>query len=532
MARYIFITGGVVSSLGKGLMAASLAALLQARGYKVRIRKFDPYLNVDPGTMSPYQHGEVYVTDDGAETDLDLGHYERFTSARMTRQNNFTTGQIYESVIQKERRGEYLGRTVQVIPHITDELKSKVLAVAEDLDLVIVEIGGTVGDIESMPFMEAARLLGREEGRENVMFIHTTLVPVVGSVGEQKTKPTQHSVKELQGLGIRPDVIVGRSDNVLDEDIASKIAFFADIPREAVISAPDAKTIYEVPLIFLEQKFPELIEKRLGLKTKKPDVKDWENFVERITNGGEEVEIAIIGKYTSLKDSYISHEETLRYAGAVLGCKVKIRWIEAPDLEDSKNTKALEGVDGVIVPGGFGNRGSEGKIMAAGWARTNQIPYLGVCFGFQLATVEFCRNVLGLKNANSSELEPEGEHPVIDILPEQEGVKDMGATMRLGDHKIKVSDGKAKDLYGSNVIFERHRHRYEINPKYIEQIEAKGMKYTGRNSSGRRMEILELEEHPYFVASQFHPEFKSRPDAPSPLHLGLVQAALAHKKSG
>ena len=450
------------------------------------------------------------------------------------KEHNITTGKVFKKVIEKERRGDYLGQTVQIIPHIVREIVDGIKNAAEnaEADICVIELGGTVGDIESMPFMEAARLLGREEGRENVMFIHTTLVPVVGSVGEQKTKPTQHSVKELQGLGIRPDVIVGRSDNVLDEDIASKIAFFADIPREAVISAPDAKTIYEVPLIFLEQKFPELIEKRLGLKKKKPDVKDWENFVDRITNGGEEVEIAVIGKYTSLKDSYISHEETLRYAGAVLGCKVKIRWIEAPDLEDSKDTKALEGVDGVIIPGGFGSRGSEGKIMAAGWARTNQIPYLGVCFGFQLATVEFCRNVLGLKNANSSELEPEGEHPVIDILPEQEGVKDMGATMRLGDHKIKVSDGKAKDLYGSNVIFERHRHRYEINPKYIEQIEAKGMKYTGRNSSGRRMEILELEGHPYFVASQFHPEFKSRPDAPSPLHLGLVQAALAHKKSG
>ena len=532
--KYIIVTGGVLSGLGKGVTSSSAGLLLQCAGYKVTAVKIDPYLNVDAGTMNPYEHGEVFVMTDGAEVDLDLGNYERFLKCNLTKKHNITTGKVFKKVIEKERRGDYLGQTVQIIPHIVREIVDGIKGTAEDAkaDICVVELGGTVGDIESMPFMEAARLLGREEGRENVMFIHTTLVPVVGSVGEQKTKPTQHSVKELQGLGIRPDVIVGRSDKVLDEDIAAKIAFFADIPREAVISAPDAKTIYEVPLIFLEQKFPELIEKRLGLKTKKPDVKDWKDFVNRITNGGQEVEIAIIGKYTSLKDSYISHEETLRYAGAVLGCKVKIRWIEAPDLEDSKNTEALEGVDGVIVPGGFGSRGSEGKIMAAGWARTNQIPYLGVCFGFQLATVEFCRNVLGLKNANSSELEPEGKHPVIDILPEQEGVKDMGATMRLGDHEIKVSDGKAKDLYGSDVIFERHRHRYEINPKYIDQIEENGMKYTGRNNSGRRMEILELEGHPYFVASQFHPEFKSRPDAPSPLHLGLVQAAIAHKKSG
>jgi len=528
------VTGGVLSGLGKGVTASSTGLLLQCAGYKVTAVKIDPYLNVDAGTMNPYEHGEVFVMTDGAEVDLDLGNYERFLKCNLTSAHNITTGKVFKKVIEKERRGDYLGQTVQIIPHIVREIVDGIKNAAKNAkaDICVIELGGTVGDIESMPFMEAARLLGREEGRNNVMFIHTTLVPVVGAVGEQKTKPTQHSVKELQGLGIRPDVIVGRSDNRLDEDIASKIAFFADIPREAVISAPDAKTIYEVPLIFLEQKFPELIEKRLGLKTKKPDVKKWRDFVNRITNGGEEVEVAIIGKYTALKDSYISHEETLRYAGAVLGCKVKIRWIEAPDLEDSGSTDSLKGVDGVIVPGGFGKRGSEGKIMAAGWARENEIPYLGVCFGFQLATVEFARNVLGLKGANSSELDSDGKYSVVDILPEQEGVKDMGATMRLGAHKVKVKPGIAKELYGSDVIFERHRHRYEINPNYIEQIESKGMKYTGRDSSGRRMEILELEGHPYFVASQFHPEFKSRPDAPSPLHLGLVKAALAHKKSG
>ena len=532
--KYIIVTGGVLSGLGKGVTSSSAGLLLQCAGYKVTAVKIDPYLNVDAGTMNPYEHGEVFVMTDGAEVDLDLGNYERFLKCNLTRDHNITTGKVFKKVIEKERRGDYLGQTVQIIPHIVREIVDGIKNAAKNAkaDICVIELGGTVGDIESMPFMEAARLLGREEGRNNVMFIHTTLVPVVGAVGEQKTKPTQHSVKELQGLGIRPDVIVGRSDNRLDEDIASKIAFFADIPREAVISAPDAKTIYEVPLIFLEQKFPELIEKRLGLKTKKPDVKKWRDFVNRITNGGEEVEVAIIGKYTALKDSYISHEETLRYAGAVLGCKVKIRWIEAPDLEDSGNTESLKGVDGVIVPGGFGKRGSEGKIMAAGWARENEIPYLGVCFGFQLATVEFARNVLGLKGANSSELDSDGKYSVVDILPEQEGVKDMGATMRLGAHKVKVKPGIAKELYGSDVIFERHRHRYEINPNYIEQIESKGMKYTGRDSSGRRMEILELEGHPYFVASQFHPEFKSRPDEPSPLHLGLVKAALAHKKSG
>ena len=532
--KYIIVTGGVLSGLGKGVTSSSAGLLLQCAGYEVTAVKIDPYLNVDAGTMNPYEHGEVFVMTDGAEVDLDLGNYERFLKCNLTSDHNITTGKVFKKVIEKERRGDYLGQTVQIIPHIVREIVDGIKHAAQNAkaDVCVVELGGTVGDIESMPFMEAARLLGREEGKENVMFIHTTLVPVLGAVGEQKTKPTQHSVKELQGLGIRPDVIVGRSEEKLDEDIASKIAFFADIPREAVISAPNAKSIYEVPLIFLEQKVPELIENRLGLKTKKPDVTKWKDFVERITNGGEEVEIAIIGKYTALKDSYISHEETLRYAGAVLGCKVNIRWIEAPDLEDSKTTKSLEGVNGVLVPGGFGSRGSEGKIMAAGWARTNQIPYLGVCFGFQLATVEFCRNVLGLKNANSFELDPDSKHPVIDILPEQKDVKDMGATMRLGDHEVKISKGIAKDLYGNNTIFERHRHRYEINPEYISKIEEKGMKYTGRDVSGRRMEILELEGHPYFVASQFHPEFKSRPDSPSPLHLGLVKAALDSKKSG
>ena len=532
LMKYIIVTGGVLSGLGKGITSSSAGLLLQCAGYKVTAVKMDPYLNVDAGTMNPYEHGEVFVMKDGAEVDLDLGNYERFLRCNLTSEHNITTGKVYKRVIEKERHGDYLGQTVQIIPHVVREIVDGMRKAAEDskADVCMVEFGGTVGDIESMPFMEAGRLLSREEGKENVMYIHTTLVPVVGSVGEQKTKPTQHSIKELQGLGIRPDIIVGRSNDMLDEDIATKIAFFADIPREAVISAPDAQSIYDVPLMFLEQGLHELIEKRLGLKTKKPDVTKWKDFAKRVSNGGEEIEIALIGKYTALKDSYISHKESLRYAGAVLGCRVKIRWIEAPDLEDSGSTKDLEGVNGILVPGGFGNRGAEGKIMSAKWAREQNIPYLGVCFGFQLATIEFARNVLGLKGANSAELDPKSPHPVVNILPEQEGVDDMGATMRLGDHDVNLSKGKARTLYGKNTISERHRHRYEINPEYIEQIEEKGLKYTGRDISGRRMEILELEGHPYFVASQFHPEFKSRPDDPSPLHLGLVKAALAHKK--
>jgi|TARA_B110000438_G_scaffold294574_1_gene336184 CTP synthase len=531
LMKYIIVTGGVLSGLGKGITSSSAGLLLQCAGYKVTAVKMDPYLNVDAGTMNPYEHGEVFVMKDGAEVDLDLGNYERFLHCNLTREHNITTGKVYKRVIEKERHGDYLGQTVQIIPHVVREIVDGMRKAAENskADVCMVEFGGTVGDIESMPFMEAGRLLSREEGKENVMYIHTTLVPVVGSVGEQKTKPTQHSIKELQGLGIRPDIIVGRSNDMLDEDIAAKIAFFADIPREAVISAPDAQSIYDVPLMFLEQGLHELIGKRLGLKTKKPDVAKWKDFAKRVSNGGEEVEIALIGKYTALKDSYISHKESLRYAGAVLGCRVKIRWIEAPDLEDSGTIKELEGVNAVLVPGGFGNRGAEGKIMSAKWAREQNIPYLGVCFGFQLATIEFARNVLGLKGANSAELDPKSPHPVVNILPEQEGVDDMGATMRLGDHEVNLSEGKAKALYGKDTISERHRHRYEINPEYIEQIEAKGLKYTGRDISGRRMEILELEGHPYFVASQFHPEFKSRPDEPSPLHLGLVKAALAHK---
>ena len=530
--KFVIVTGGVLSGLGKGVTSSSSGLLLQRAGFSVTAVKIDPYLNIDAGTMNPYEHGEVFVMSDGAEVDLDLGNYERFLGADLKSKHNITTGKVYKSVIEKERKGDYLGQTVQIIPHIVNDIVGEIESAAEEAgaEICIVELGGTVGDIESMPFLEAVRQLTRKWGRDNVMTIHTTLVPVVGVVGEQKTKPTQHSIKELQSLGIRPDVVVARSTDKLEEDIASKIAFFADIPKEAVISAPDADSIYHVPMMFVKQKLPEIIMKRLKLKKKKPEMKEWMDFANRVNEGSNEVEIAIIGKYTHLKDSYISHEETLRYAGALRDCKVKIRWIEAPNIEECGNTKELEGVDAVLVPGGFGSRGSEGKIMAANWARENSVPYLGVCFGFQLAVVEFARNVLGMKGANSTELNKKTKYPVITLLPEQENVKEMGATMRLGDHPVNVKDGKARDLYGSKKIEERHRHRFEVNPDMIEKIEEAGMKFTGRNPSGRRMEICELDGHPYFVASQFHPEFKSRPDAPSPLHLGLVEAAIRNKK--
>ena len=526
--KYIIVTGGVLSGLGKGITSSSIGVLLQRSGYRVTAVKIDPYLNCDAGTMNPYEHGEVFVMTDGSEVDLDLGNYERFLNCNLTAPHNITTGKVFRTVIEKERRGDYLGQTVQIIPHVVREIADSIRAAAEgaSAEICLVELGGTVGDIESMPFLEAVRQLHREEGHSNVMFVHTTLVPVMGAVGEQKTKPTQHSVKELQGLGIRPDLIVGRSEHPLNEDIAAKIAFFADIPPEHVISAPDAESIYHVPLLFQEQGVPELVTARLELKRREPDMAQWRDFAERVSDGEREVEIALIGKYTDLKDSYISHEETLRYAGALEGGRVRIRWLEAPDLEDAGSVEALDGVSGVLVPGGFGSRGAEGKIMAARWARENKVPYLGVCFGFQLAVVEFARNVLGLEGANSVELDPDSPHPVVDLLPEQREVTEKGATMRLGDHDVALDTGIARELYGRDSIQERHRHRFEVNPDYIERFKAAGLRFTGRDTSGRRMEVLELEGHPYFIASQFHPEFKSRPDAPSPLHLGLVRAAL------
>jgi len=525
--KFIVVTGGVLSGLGKGISTSSIGVLLKSKGLKVSPVKIDPYLNVDAGTMNPYQHGEVFVLDDGAETDLDLGNYERFLDVNLGGDHNITTGKVYRAVIEKERRGDYLGRTVQIIPHITDEIKALLRAVGEKdrADIVLIEMGGTVGDIEGMPFLEAVRQLGQEVGKENVLYVHTTLVPVMGAVGEQKTKPTQQSVRELRASGIQPNVIIARGERSLEPDVKKKIAFFSDVPVEGVISAPDASSIYDVPLLFDGQGLTEYIMKTLNLSMKEEDLKDWKAMLERLKNPEQEVTIALVGKYTHLKDSYISHIEAFHHASAATRIKVNLRWVESMDIE-KKGVKILEGADGILVPGGFGDRGIEGKIAATRYAADHDIPFQGVCLGFQLATVGFARETLGLKDANSSEFNPKTQNPVVDLLPEQRTVKDMGATMRLGAHEILLNeDSKTAKLYGSATIFERHRHRYEINPDYIPKLEAAGLRYVGRSDGGRRMEVLELQGHPYFVASQFHPELRSRPFHPSPIHLGLVRAA-------
>ena len=533
--KLIFVSGGVISGLGKGITASSIGRLLEARGLRVSAIKIDPYLNIDAGTMNPYEHGEVYVLDDGGEVDLDLGNYERFMDLHLTRDHNITTGKVYRSVIDNERRGNYLGKTVQIIPHVTDEIKRRITSVAREsgADVVIVELGGTVGDMESLPFLEAARQLGRDLGREeNVMFVHTTLIPIMGSVGEEKTKPTQHSVKELMSIGIRPDIIVGRCSEPVSDAARAKIAMFCDVPEEAVISTPDARSIYEVPLNLERQGVADLIIDRMRLRpmTSGRDMGSWERFVHRVVDPESTVEIALVGKYTSLADSYLSHLEAFTHAGAARECKVRVRFVDSDELRNSDPSKVLEGVHGVIVPGGFGTRGVEGKIAAARYARENGIPFLGVCLGFQIATIEFCRDVLGLEMASSTEFDPDTPDPVICIMNEQKGIVDMGATMRLGAQDVVVKEGsKAHALYGSTLISERHRHRYEVNPEYISRLEAAGWRFTGRSECGTRMEIGELDGHPYFVASQFHPEFKSRPGRPSPLHLGLVRAAMEHR---
>ncbi|OGS50687.1 MAG: CTP synthase [Euryarchaeota archaeon RBG_16_68_12] len=530
--KYVVVTGGVLSGLGKGISASSIGVLLKSRGLKVCPIKIDPYLNVDAGTMNPYQHGEVFVLDDGAEADLDLGNYERFLDVNLTGDHNITTGKVYRAVIEKERRGDYLGKTVQIIPHITDEIKGIIKAVGqkENADVVLIEVGGTVGDIEGMPFVEALRQLGMEVGKENMLFVHTTLVPIMGAVGEQKTKPTQQSVRELRSMGVQPSVIIARGERSLEPEIKQKIAFFCDVPVEGVVSAPDALTIYDVPILFEGQGLTEYILERLHLAPKGQDLTEWRAFLERLKNPHGEVMIALVGKYTHLKDSYISHIEAFHHAEAAAGVRVHIKWVESMDVE-KRGTSALEGIDGILVPGGFGDRGIEGKIKAIEYARENGIPYQGVCLGFQLATVEFARHVLGLEDANSTEFNPKTKAPVIDLLPEQRAVKAMGATMRLGAHPVDVDPAsKAAKLYGKEPVNERHRHRYEVNPEYIEKLEAAGLRYVGRSDGGRRMEILELKGHPYFVASQFHPELKSRPLRPSPLHLGLVKAAAERKK--
>jgi CTP synthase len=531
--KYIFVTGGVISGLGKGITSSSIGRLLKSRGLKVTAIKIDPYLNIDAGTMNPFEHGEVFVLDDGGEVDLDLGNYERFLDINLTSDHNITTGKVYRAVIEKERMGEYLGKTVQIIPHITNEIKCQIKSVAEatGADVCIVELGGTVGDIESMPFLEAVRQMNTELGRgENCMFVHTTLVPILGTVGEQKTKPTQHSVKELRAIGIQPDVIVARAKEVLEYDIKRKISLFCDVPLEAVVSAPDARSIYEVPLTLDAQGLTDYVIKRLHLEDQGQDLAEWKAMLARIVNPTRSVRIACVGKYTHLADSYISHMEAFHHAGAESDTKVEIAFIDSEVIQEKGIIPELEQCDGLLIPGGFGSRGIEGKILAARYARESKVPYLGVCLGFQIATIEIARDMLGLEKAHTTEIEPESPNPVIDLLPEQRDVKRKGATMRLGAQPVVVEEGsKAFQLYGKTLIMERHRHRFEVNPKYIERFESGGWKFTGRSPDGLKMEIGELQGHPYFVASQFHPEFKSRPGKPSPLHLGLVQAAVAHK---
>ncbi len=533
--KFIFVSGGVISGLGKGITASSIGLLLKSRGIKVTGIKVDPYLNIDAGTMNPYEHGEVYVLDDGGEVDLDLGNYERFMDLNLGRNSNITTGKVYRSVIEKERRGEYLGKTVQIIPHITNEIKDRIVSAARkaDADVAIVELGGTVGDIESMPFLEAARQLGRDIGRgENALFIHCTLVPIMGSVGEEKTKPTQHSVKDLMNAGIRPDMIICRCSTDITEQAKHKISMFCDVDESAVISCPDARTIYEVPMILDRQGVADYIVKRmnLGPLTTKPDLKGWKGLLDRIISPKHRVEIALVGKYTALADSYLSHLESFTHAGADLDCGVKIRFIDSDRFLSESPSDLLEGCDGVLIPGGFGTRGVEGKIAAANYARVTGLPFLGVCLGFQVATIEIARNMLGLKDADSSEFVPDTPNPVIIMMPEQKDVSDMGGTMRLGSRHTVISKGsKAEKLYGSTGCDERHRHRYEVNIDYIQRLEDAGWMFTGRSEDGKRMEIAELKGHPYFVAAQFHPEFKSRPLSPSPLHRGLVEAAMRHK---
>ena len=531
MTKYIFVTGGVVSSLGKGITAASLGRLLKNRGLKVNIQKFDPYINIDPGTMSPYQHGEVFVTEDGAETDLDLGHYERFIDINLTQNSNVTTGQIYSAVISKERRGEYLGGTVQVIPHITNEIKERVFRAGRDADVVITEIGGTVGDIESLPFLEAIRQIRTDVGRDNVLYVHVTLVPYIKAAGEVKTKPTQHSVKELRSIGIQPNVIVCRTEHPLADDIKRKIALFCDIEPHAVIEARDASTLYEVPLMLREQGLDDYVVDQLGLEAGPPDMTEWESLVQRVRSLSKTTEIAIVGKYVSLHDAYLSIVEALGHAGIDAGAEVKIRWISAEDVKPDNVAKLLEGVDGLLVPGGFGDRGIEGKITAIRYARENRLPFFGICLGMQLAVVEFARNMAGLEGAHSSEFNPETPHPVIDLMPEQKEIEDLGGTMRLGSYPCKLAPGSlGAKCYGSELVTERHRHRYEFNNEYRERLEKTGLRVSGTSPDGRLVEMIELTDHPWFLAVQFHPEFTSRPNRPQPLFREFVKAALRRRE--
>lgn len=534
MTKYIFVTGGVVSSLGKGITAASLGRLLKNRGMDVTIQKFDPYINVDPGTMSPYQHGEVFVTDDGAETDLDLGHYERFIDINLNKYSNVTTGKIYSTVLKKERRGDYLGGTVQVIPHITNEIKDRVYRAGKETgaDVVITEIGGTVGDIESLPFLEAIRQMKSDIGRENVMYIHCTLVPYIRAAGELKTKPTQHSVKELRSLGIQPNVIVVRTEMPMTQDMKDKIALFCDIDTKAVIECQDADTLYSIPLDLQKQGLDKLVCEHMKLDCQDADMTEWTALVDKVQNLSKQVTIGLVGKYVELQDAYISVVESLRHAGYAFDADVQIKWINAEEVTAENMADFAQDVDGIIVPGGFGDRGVEGKIIATQYARENKVPFFGICLGMQVASIEYARNVLGLEGAHSAEIDPETAFPIIDLLPEQKDVDDLGGTLRLGLYPCKLNeDSKAFAAYNDEVVYERHRHRYEFNNEFRQQMEAAGFVFSGTSPDGRLVEIIELKDHPWFLASQFHPEFVSRPTRPQPLFRDFVGASLQASES-
>jgi CTP synthase len=529
-AKYVFVTGGVVSSLGKGLAAASIGCLLESRGLKVNLMKFDPYLNVDPGTMSPFQHGEVFVTDDGAETDLDLGHYERFTHAKLLRDNNWTTGRIYEQIITKERRGDYLGKTVQVIPHVTNEIKAAMKKVAQDVDMALVEIGGTVGDIESLPFLEAIRQMRQELGRDNTIFIHVTLVPWIGAAGELKTKPTQHSVKELLSIGIQPDILLCRTDRFLSKELKSKIALFCNVEDEAVITAKDVASIYEVPLVFAREGVDTLVLRYLRINSKEPNLARWEDLMHRIYNPKDEVHIGIVGKYVEYEDSYKSLKEALVHGAVAHNLKLNLTWVEAEGLESKDGNRdyetQLEGFDGILVPGGFGKRGIEGMLNGIRYAREKKVPYFGICLGMQTACIEYARNVCGLDEANSSEFDQATPHRIIYKLRELTGIDELGGTMRLGAWTCKLEqNSQAAKAYGATEISERHRHRYEFNREYEAVLTGGGLRITGATPDGTYVEIVEIPDHPYFLGCQFHPEFKSKPLEPHPLFSSFVKAA-------
>jgi CTP synthase len=527
----VFVTGGVVSSLGKGIAASSLGRLLKSRGLRVVNQKLDPYINVDPGTMNPFQHGEVFVTDDGGETDLDLGHYERFTGENLRRTSNVTSGSVYLSVIQKERRGDYLGDTVQVIPHVTNEIKDRIRRVGEqDVDVVITEVGGTVGDIESLPFLEAIRQYGNDVGRENVMFVHVTLVPYIATSEELKTKPTQHSVAELRSKGITPDVIVVRSDREIDEGVRKKISLFCDVQPRAVIAAPDARDIYEVPLILHDGGLDAVVCDRLGLVTGPPNLDAWRAMVDKALSATERVRVGIVGKYVGLPDAYLSVVEALRHAAAGQGLQLDLVWVPSDELTGLLADSYLEDLDGIVIPGGFGYRGVEGKVQAIRFARENGVPLLGLCLGLQCSVIEFARNVLGLTDANSTEFDPTTPHPVIDLMASQEDVEDKGGTMRLGLYAAKLAEGsRTRELYGQELVYERHRHRWEVNNRYRKDLESAGMRLSGLSPDDNLVEYIELIDHPYFLATQAHPEFRSRPDDPHPLFRGLVEAAAENR---